>query len=106
MRAIGMAERAVALMVEPPRAAWASALIDRNGAKVGAVKVAAPVMATAVIDRAIEVFGGASVSGDTPLTSFYAWARVLRIVDGRDAVHLRSVAREELRRDRPIGGSG
>jgi alkylation response protein AidB-like acyl-CoA dehydrogenase len=38
-------------------------------------------VATRVIDRAIEVYGGAGVSDDTPLAYFYAWARVLRIVD-------------------------
>ena len=47
-----------------------------------AIKVAAPAMAAAVTDRAIEVFGGMGVSDDTPLAYFYAWARSLRIVDG------------------------
>ena len=61
-------------------------------------------MATAVIDRAIEVHGGAGVSDDTPLAYFYAWARVLRIVDGPDAVHRRTVAREELKRVNPLHG--
>lgn len=82
------------------KTAW---LIDRSGAKgarteIAAIKVAAPAMATKVIDRAIEVFGAAGVSDDTPLAYFYAWARALRIVDGPDAVHRRSIAREELRR--------
>ena len=82
------------------KTAW---LIDTVGAKnarteISAIKVAAPAVATAVIDRAIEVHGAAGVSDDTPLAYFYAWARVLRIVDGPDAVHRRSVAREELRR--------
>jgi acyl-CoA dehydrogenase len=141
MRAIGMAERALALMVERAtsrsafgktlaeqgvvgdliaqsrididaarlsvyRTAW---LIDRFGAKgarteIAAIKVLAPQVATAVIDRAIEVFGGAGVSDDTPLAYFYAWARVLRIVDGPDAVHRRTIAREELRRERSFPG--
>jgi len=88
------------------KTAW---LIDRYGAKgarteIAAIKVAAPAMATEVIDRAIEVFGGAGVSDDTPLAYFYAWARSLRIVDGPDAVHRRSIAREELRRVRPFVG--
>jgi acyl-CoA dehydrogenase len=138
MRAIGMAERALALMVDRARTrvafgrpladqgvvqeliansrieieqarllvlktAW---LIDEVGAKgarteIAAIKVAAPQVATTVIDRAIEVFGGAGVSDDTPLAYFYAWARILRIVDGPDAVHRRSVAREELSRISP-----
>ena len=136
MRAIGMAERALALMVERAKSrvafgaplaeqgvvqeliarsrieieqarllvlktAW---LIDVHGARgarteIAAIKVAAPAVATAVIDRAIEVFGAAGVSDDFPLAYFYAWARVLRIVDGPDAVHRRTVAREELKRD-------
>src|SRR5665811_1825917 len=120
MRAIGMAERALGLMVDRAKSrididqarlyvyktAW---LIDKHGAKgarteVAAIKVAAPAMATKVIDRAIEVFGGAGVSDDTPLAYFYAWASILRIVDGPDAVHRRSIAREELKRERPFVG--
>jgi acyl-CoA dehydrogenase len=141
MRAIGMAERALGLMVDRAKSrvafgkhlseqgvvqemiaqsrididqarllvyktAW---LIDNYGAKgarteIAAIKVAAPAMAIAVIDRAIEVFGAAGVSDDTPLAYFYAWARSLRIVDGPDAVHRRSIAREELRRERPFVG--
>jgi acyl-CoA dehydrogenase len=85
------------------KTAW---LIDKHGAKgaqseIAAIKVSAPAMATAVIDRAIEVFGAAGVSDDTPLAYFYSRARGLRIVDGPDAVHLRSVARQELERERP-----
>jgi acyl-CoA dehydrogenase len=83
------------------KTAW---LIDRYGAKgaateISGIKVAAPEVATAVIDRAIEVFGAAGVSDDTPLAYFYAWARSLRIVDGPDAVHRRTVARRELKRE-------
>jgi acyl-CoA dehydrogenase len=136
MRAIGMAERALALLVARAKdrtafgaplaqqgvvqeliarsrieidqvrlyvykTAW---LIDRYGAKgaateISGIKVAAPEVATAVIDRAIEVFGAAGVSDDTPLAYFYAWARSLRIVDGPDAVHRRTVARRELKRE-------
>jgi len=141
MRAIGMAERALGLMVDRAKSrvafgrhlsdqgvvqeliaqsrididqarllvyktAW---LIDNFGAKgarteIAAIKVAAPAMAIAVIDRAIEVFGGAGVSDDTPLAYFYVWARSLRIADGPDAVHRRSIARDELRRERPFVG--
>ena len=46
----------------------------------------------------------ALVSDDAPLAYFYAWARVLRIVDGPDAVHRRSIARDELRRTPPYVG--
>lgn len=50
------------------------------------------------------MFGGAGVSDDTPLAYFYAWARVLRIVDGPDAVHRRTIARLEMRRPAPFVG--
>lgn len=138
MRAIGMAERALALMVERARTrvafgapladqgvvqeliarsrieidqvrlyvqktAWT---IDALGVKaalseIAGIKVAAPAVATTVIDRAIEVFGAAGIGDDTPLAYFYAWARALRIVDGPDAVHRRTVARRELKASRP-----
>jgi alkylation response protein AidB-like acyl-CoA dehydrogenase len=51
-----------------------------------------------------EVHGAAGVSDDIPLAYSYAWARVLRIVDGPDAVHRRSIARHEQRRERPFSG--
>jgi acyl-CoA dehydrogenase len=55
-------------------------------------------MACQVIDDAIQVHGGAGVSDDTPLAAMYAGARTLRIADGPDEVHVRSVARTELSR--------
>jgi alkylation response protein AidB-like acyl-CoA dehydrogenase len=84
-------------------------LIDKYGAKgarteISAIKVAAPKVALDVIDRAIQVHGGAGVSNDTVLARFYASARTLRIVDGPDAVHIRGVAKEELARERPYSG--
>ena len=85
------------------KAAW---LVDRGGAKsarteIAAIKVVAPRVATTVIDRAIQVHGGAGVSDDTPLASMWAGARTLRIADGPDEVHLRDVARSELKRHLP-----
>ena len=82
------------------KSAW---LIDTVGVKgarieVSAIKVAIPEMATWVIDRGIQVLGGAGVSGDFPLAALYAHARTLQIADGPDEVHKRSVARRELRR--------
>ena len=75
--------------------------IDSVGAKsarreIAMIKVVAPVMALAVIDRAIQVHGGAGVSQDTFLARAWAMARTLRIADGPDEVHLESVARLEL----------
>jgi acyl-CoA dehydrogenase len=81
-------------------AAW---LIDRVGAKgaatqIAEIKVAAPRVALAVLDRAIQVHGGMGVSDDVPLASMWAHLRTLRLADGPDEVHLRSIARRELRR--------
>ena len=56
------------------------------------------VMVGRVADRAVQIHGGAGVSDDTPLAYFYAWARALRFADGPDEVHIRSVAREEIKR--------
>ena len=85
------------------KAAW---LVDRGGAKsarteIAAIKVVAPRVATTVIDRAVQVHGGAGVSDDTPLAAMWAGARTLRIADGPDEVHLRDDARHELRRHLP-----
>jgi acyl-CoA dehydrogenase len=135
MRLIGMAERAIDLMVRRAqgrvafgrplaeqgvvreqiaqsrieveqarllvlKTAW---LIDRYGAKgaateIAAIKVVVPRIACAVIDRALQIHGGAGMSDDTPLAYFYVWARALRLADGPDEVHLRTVARQELGR--------
>ncbi len=61
-------------------------------------KVAVPQMALNVIDRAIQVWGGAGVSDDTPLASMYRYNRMLRIGDGGDEVHKQVIARMELRK--------
>jgi acyl-CoA dehydrogenase len=82
------------------KTAW---LIDQYGAKgarteISAIKVVAPRVALAVIDRAVQIHGGAGVSDDFPLASMWAHARTLRIADGPDEVHIRSVARREFAR--------
>jgi acyl-CoA dehydrogenase len=84
------------------KTAW---LIDLHGAggaraEVAAIKVIVPRVTCAVIDRAIQVHGGGGVSGDFPLARMWVHARTLRLADGPDEVHIRSVAREELRRYR------
>ncbi|MGH3319519.1 MAG: acyl-CoA dehydrogenase family protein [Streptosporangiaceae bacterium] len=81
------------------KTAW---LIDRVGTKgarteISAIKVVVPRAVSEVIDRAIQIHGGAGVSDDTPLASMYAAVRAMRIVDGPDEVHVRSVARNELK---------
>ena len=82
------------------KAAW---LMDTAGNKharteISAIKVAAPNVALRVVDRAIQVHGGGGVSDDFPLAMMYAHLRTLRIADGPDEVHKRSIARRELRR--------
>lgn len=134
MRAIGMAERALSLMISRAnsrstfgkeliqqgviqewiaqaridieqarllvlKTAW---LIDTQGVKaarkeIAAIKVVVPQMAQAIIDHAIQVHGGAGVSQDTPLAGMYAGIRTLRIVDGPDEVHIRDIARLEIK---------
>ena len=64
--------------------------------EIAQIKVAVPNMALRVIDKAIQIHGGAGVSQDTPLARMYAGLRSLRIADGPDEVHRRTVARMEL----------
>jgi acyl-CoA dehydrogenase len=80
------------------KAAW---LMDTVGAKharteIAAIKVAAPAAALRIIDRAIQVHGGAGVSDDFPLAWMYAHIRTLRLADGPDEVHKLTIARNEL----------
>jgi acyl-CoA dehydrogenase len=85
------------------KTAWLMDHAGNKGARIeiAAIKVAAPAVAARVIDRAIQVHGGAGVSNDFPLASMYAAARTLRIADGPDEVHKLSIARRELRRYEP-----
>lgn len=69
--------------------------------EIAAIKVAAPQVAIKVVDRAIQVHGGAGVTEDFPLASFWAHQRVLRLADGPDEVHKRTIAQMELRRIQP-----
>jgi acyl-CoA dehydrogenase len=64
--------------------------------EIAMIKVVAPNMALAVIDRAIQAHGAAGVSQDFPLASAWAHARTLRLADGPDEVHLESIAKQEL----------
>ncbi len=67
-------------------------------AEIAMIKVVAPNMAQRVIDRAIQVHGGAGVCGDFGLAAAWAQARATRLFDGPDEVHRRTVARLELKR--------
>jgi acyl-CoA dehydrogenase len=82
------------------KAAW---LIDAVGAKaarmeIAAIKVVAARTACRVVDRAVQAFGGAGMGPDVPLGLYYSHARHLRLADGPDEVHMRTVAREEIGR--------
>ncbi len=86
------------------KAAW---MIDQGDAKsakteIAAIKVIAPRIACNIIDRAIQVHGGLGICDDVPLARMYGWQRALKIFDGPDQVHLRSIARWELKRDRQV----
>ncbi|WP_417682976.1 acyl-CoA dehydrogenase family protein [Pseudidiomarina aquimaris] len=79
-------------------AAWK---IDEVGAmkalaEISAIKVVAPNVLQQVVDEAIQLYGGAGVSHDVPLTQLFAVARALRIADGPDAVHRATIAKVEL----------
>ena len=65
-------------------------------AEIAAIKVIAPRVCLEVLDRAIQVHGGAGVSDDFPLARMWAGMRTLRLADGPDEVHVRTVARQEL----------
>ncbi|WP_375385408.1 acyl-CoA dehydrogenase family protein [uncultured Microbacterium sp.] len=134
MRALGMGERALALLIARANArhafgrsladqgvirewvaeariqleslrllvlktAWLMDTLGNRAAmtEIQAIKIAVPRAAQTIIDRAIQVHGGAGVSSDTPLAELYAGIRSLRIADGPDEVHLSSLGRAQLR---------
>jgi acyl-CoA dehydrogenase len=79
----------------------AARAIDEGGAKharkqIAMIKVVAPNVVLGVLDRAIQIHGGAGVCQDFPLASAWARARTLRLADGPDDVHLESIAKQEL----------
>ena len=85
------------------KTAWLMDTVGNRHARVeiAAIKVAAPDVALRVLDRAIQVHGGGGVSDDFPLASFWAHMRTLRLADGPDEVHKRTIATRELRRWAP-----
>ncbi len=88
------------------RAAW---LMDTQGNKVArvdvsAIKIVAAQLQTRVVDRAMQVFGAMGLSDHIPLADLWTWGRALRFIDGPDEVHLRLVARDELRKARETLG--
>jgi len=90
------------------KAAWLMDTVGNAAARmeVAAIKVAALEVAHRVVDRAVQAFGAAGVSDDTVLARLYAITRALRIADGPDEVHLRTVARRELAKYRTESQAG
>ncbi|KAJ9148290.1 Acyl-CoA dehydrogenase family member 10 [Pleurostoma richardsiae] len=85
----------------------AAARMDDLGPKaalkeIAEAKVLVPQMALTVIDRAVQAFGGAGVSQDTPLAYLWAGIRTLRLADGPDEVHLQQMGRNENRRGKEV----
>jgi acyl-CoA dehydrogenase len=81
------------------KAAW---LIDKHGSKaarreIALIKVAVPRMQVTIANRAMQVFGAAGLTQDTPMADIWSWGRALQIVDGPDEVHLRAIARAEIK---------
>lgn len=133
MRTIGMAERALELMIKRVnsretfgskisdhgvvqdwiarsrikieearlltlKTAWLIDTIGKEQAKIeiSAIKVSVIEAASYVIDKAIQAHGAMGLSQDTPLAKMAAGVRTLRIADGPDEVHIRSIARREI----------
>lgn len=83
--------------------------MDRDGAKaarvdVSAIKVTAARLQTRVVDRAMQVFGAAGLTPDTPLSFLWTWGRAMRFLDGPDEVHMRVIARNELKKAKEAAG--
>ncbi len=81
----------------------AAYMMDSGGKKaarkeIAMIKVVAPAMALRVLDRAIQVYGGAGVSSDTWLASAWAGVRTLRLADGPDEVHMETISKLELKK--------
>ena len=82
------------------KTAWLMDTVGNRGAQIEiqAIKIAAPSTVEWIIDKAIQAHGAAGVSQDTPLAGLWAAARALRLADGPDEVHRRSLGRTELAR--------
>jgi acyl-CoA dehydrogenase len=89
------------------KTAWLMDTVGNQRARIeiSGIKFAVPAIALRIIDRAIQIHGGAGVSDDFPLAYMYAQLRTLRLADGPDEVHRLSLARQELRRQRERRGA-
>jgi alkylation response protein AidB-like acyl-CoA dehydrogenase len=84
------------------KAAWLMDTVGNKGAhtEIQAIKITVPITTEWIIDKAIQAYGAAGVGQDTPLARLWAQARTLRLADGPDEVHKRSLAHRELNRYR------
>ncbi|MFJ3823728.1 acyl-CoA dehydrogenase family protein [Streptomyces nodosus] len=84
------------------KTAWLMDTVGNKGAhtEIQAIKIATPRTVVDIIDKAVQLHGAGGVSQDFPLAELWAAARTLRLADGPDEVHQRSLARRELRKYR------
>lgn len=84
------------------KTAWLMDTVGNKGARIeiSGIKIMVPNVALKVIDRAIQLHGGGGVSQDFPLAEMYANMRTLKLADGPDEVHKRTLARQEINRQR------
>ena len=82
------------------KTAWLMDTVGNKGAhtEIQAIKISTPLMTEWVLDKAIQAHGAGGVSQDFPLAALWTHARTLRLADGPDEVHRRSLARRELRK--------
>ena len=81
------------------KTAWTLDQVGNTAARneVAMIKAVIPRLQVKVLDRAIQVFGAMGLSPDTPLAYLWTWGRALRLIDGPDEVHLRAIARHEIK---------
>ncbi|MFE6104539.1 acyl-CoA dehydrogenase family protein [Streptomyces laurentii] len=81
------------------KTAWLMDTAGNRGAhtEIQAIKIATPRAVVGIIDQAVQLYGAGGVSQDSPLAELWAAARTLRLADGPDEVHQRSLARRELK---------
>ncbi|MYZ40493.1 MULTISPECIES: acyl-CoA dehydrogenase family protein [unclassified Streptomyces] len=82
------------------KTAWLMDTVGNRGAhtEIQAIKIATPRAVVDIVDSAVQLYGAGGVSQDFPLAELWAAARTLRLADGPDEVHQRSLARRELKK--------
>jgi acyl-CoA dehydrogenase len=106
----GVVQQPIALSAtrstEPSAVSWRHGLSTSTATRASKraswcqIKAVAPQVACDVIDRAIQVHGAAGISDDFPLAQLYGWHRAMRLFDGPDEVHMRTIARAEVGREK------